>query len=364
MHQTIRLVHAEPLPHAAWAEIIGSEARFASTPVGMATRAEDVARIFAGVSAFQVGSLRDELPRHLWPDAALLAEAPSLLAISTHGAGYDTVDVAAMTGAGVLVLNQQGGNAEGVAEHAVAMMLTLLKRITEAHAAMRAGTAADRPALMGRELAGRTVGLVGCGNIGSRVAEICRLAFGCRMLAADPHLDAATIAARGAEKVELPALLAASDIVSVHCPLNADTRGMIGAAALAAMRPGAILVNTARQFIHDEAAVLDALETGHLAAAGLDCWDREPQPDTANPLLLHPRVLASPHTAGVTHESRTRIATWGAQQLIGLFLKGERPPRLVNPTAWDRFAARFAAAFGRAPETPAPRTPAPRTPAP
>ncbi len=354
MHQTIRLVHAEPLPHAAWAEIIGRERRFATSAVGMATTAEEVDAIFAGVSAFQVGSLRDELPRHLWPDATLLARAPGLLAVSTHGAGYDTVDVAAMTEAGVLVMNQQGGNAEGVAEHAVAMMLTLLKRITEAHAAMRAGTAADRPALMGRELAGRTVGLIGCGNIGTRVAEICRLAFGCRVLAADPYLDAATIAARGAEKVGLPALLAASDIVSVHCPLNAETRGMIGAEALAAMRPGAILVNTARQFIHDEAAVFAALESGRLAAAGLDCWDREPQPDTANPLLLHPRVLASPHTAGVTHESRRRIATWGAEQLIGLFLKGEKPKRLVNPDAWPRFAERFTAAFGRAPDAPAP----------
>ncbi|WP_291298834.1 NAD(P)-dependent oxidoreductase [Elioraea sp.] len=353
MHQPIRIIHAEPLPHAAWAEIIGAEPRLATTPVGMATLQGDVAHLFAGAVAFQVGSLRDELPRHLWPDSALLAVAPSLLAISTHGAGYDTVDVAAMTDAGVLVMNQQGGNAEGVAEHAVGMMLTLLKRITEAHAAMRAGTAADRPALMGRELAGRTVGLIGLGNIGRRVAEICRLAFGCRILAADPYLDAATIAAAGAEKVSLAALLAASDIVSVHCPLNAETRGMIGGAALAAMRPGAILVNTARQYIHDEAAVLAALEAGHLAAAGLDCWDREPQPDTTNPLLLHPRVLASPHTAGVTHESRRRIATWGAGQLIGLFLGGARPPRLVNPEAWDSFATRFAAAFGRAPGTPA-----------
>jgi D-3-phosphoglycerate dehydrogenase len=354
MPQTIRLVHAEPLPHPRWMEIIGAEPLFATTPVGLRTREDEVAQVFDGVSAYQVGSLRDELPRHLWPDAALLARAPDLLAVSTHGAGYDTVDVPAMTAAGVLVLNQQGGNAEAVAEHAVGMMLVLLKRIPEAHLAMRQGRAADRAALMGRELAGRTVGLIGCGNIGSRVAAICRLAFGCRVLASDPYLDAAAIAARGAEKAELPALLAASDVVSVHCPLNAETRGMIGAAALGAMREGAVLINTARQFIHDEAAVLAALESGRLAAAGLDCWDREPQPDPANPLLAHPRVLASPHTAGVTHESRRRIATWGAEQLIGLFLRGERPPRLVNPDAWPRFAERFAHAFGRAPWAPAP----------
>jgi D-3-phosphoglycerate dehydrogenase len=364
MPQPIRLVHAEPLPHPAWMEIIAAEQRLATAPVGMATGAQEVEGIFAGVSAYQVGSLRDELPRHLWPDAALLARAPALLAVSTHGAGYDTVDVAAMTEAGVLVMNQQGGNAEGVAEHAVAMMLALLKRIPEAHRAMLEGRAQDRAALMGRELAGRTVGLIGLGNIGTRVAEICRLAFGCHVLAADPYLDAATIAARGAEKVELPTLLAAADIVSVHCPLNGETRGMIGAAALAAMREGAILINTARQFIHDEAAVLAALESGRLAAAGLDCWDREPQPDPANRLLRHPAVLASPHTAGVTHESRRRIASWGAEQLIGLLLRGERPARLVNPDAWPRFAVRFTEAFGRAPGTAARATPAPVTPAP
>lgn len=354
MPQTIRLVHAEPLPHPSWMEIIAAEPRFATTPVGMETREHEVGRLFAGVTAYQVGSLRDELPRHLWPDAALLARAPDLLAVSTHGAGYDTVDVPAMTEAGVLVMNQQGGNAEGVAEHAVGMMLALLKRIPEAHRAMLEGRAADRAALIGRELYGRTVGLIGLGAIGTRVATICRGAFGCRVLAADPYLDGDTVTARGAEKVELAQLLAASDIVSVHCPLNGETRGMIGEAALAAMREGAILVNTARQFIHDEAAVLAALESGRLAAAGLDCWDCEPQPDPLNPLLRHRRVIASPHTAGVTHESRRRIATWGAEQLIGLLLRGERPPRLVNPEAWPRFAERFEKAFGHTPGVPAP----------
>jgi len=147
--------------------------------------------------------------------------------------------------------------------------------------------------------------------------------------------------------VDLATLLAESDVVSINCPLTEETRGMIGAAAIARMRPGAILVNTARQFIHDERAVLAALEAGHLGGAGLDCWDREPQPPPDNPLLHHPAVLASPHTAGVTEESRRRIATWGADQLIGLFLRGERPPRLVNPAAWPAFARRFAAAFGR-----------------
>lgn len=347
MPEPITLVYAEPTPRPVFLEIMRARPEFSLRRCGPDTRPEEVGALFAGAQAYQTGSLRDELPRHLWADATLLRAAPDLLAVSSHGAGYDTVDVAAMTEAGVIVMNQKGGNAEGVAEHAVGMMLTLLKRIPEAQAAMRAGTMRVRESVLGRELADRTVGIVGLGLIGTRVAEICRRAFRCRILAADPYLDAATIAARGAEKVELATLLAGSDVVSLHCPLTEETRGMIGADALARMRPGAILVNTARQFIHDEKAVLAALESGHLAGAGLDCWDREPQPPLDNPLLHHPAVLASPHTAGVTEESRRRIATWGAEQLIGLFVHGVRPPRLVNPEAWPAFAKRFSAMFGR-----------------
>lgn len=347
MPATVTLVYAEPTPRPVFLELMRARPEFALRRCGPDTRPEEVSTLFAGAHAYQTGSLRDELPRHLWADRALLAHAPDLLAVSSHGAGYDTVDVAAMTEAGVIVMNQKGGNAEGVAEHAVGMMLALLKRIPEAQAAMRAGTMRLRESVMGRELAGRTVGIVGLGLIGTRIAEICRLAFRCRILATDPYLDAATVAARGAEKVDLATLLAESDIVSINCPLTEETRGLIDAAAIARMRRGAILINTARQFIHDERAVLAALEAGHLAGAGLDCWDREPQPPPDNPLLHHPAVLASPHTAGVTEESRRRIAVWGAEQLIGLFLRGERPPRLVNPEAWPAFARRFAAAFGR-----------------
>jgi len=301
--------------------------------------------LLAECHGYYVMASRDELPRPLHVDATLLAQLPKLLMVGSTGAGYDTVDPAACTDAGVLLVNQAGGNAEGVAEHAVGMMLGLLKRMPEAQAAMRAGRAKDRAALMGRELRGRTVGIVGAGFVGTRVAEILRAGFGCTILAADPYLDAATVAARGATLVPLPELLAASDVVSVHCPLNAETRGLFGAAAFAAMRPGALFVTTARGSIHDEGALLAALESGHLAGAGLDVWAQEP-PDPAHPLLTRPDVIATQHTAGVTRESRANIARIAAEAFIQA-AHGELPPRQINPDVADRFKARWAAAFRR-----------------
>jgi D-3-phosphoglycerate dehydrogenase len=183
--------------------------------------------------------------------------------------------------------------------------------------------------------------------VGARVAEILRLAFGCRVLACDPYLDSAAIAARGAEKRELPALLAEADVVSLHCPLTPETRGLIGAAQFAAMRPGVVFVTTARGSIHDEAALLAALESGHVASAGVDVWDVEPPP-VDHPLLHHPAVVATQHTAGVTEESRMKITRIAAQAFSDL-AAGRMPPRIVNPEVKPCFSARCAEALGRAP---------------
>jgi len=207
---------------------------------------------------------------------------------------------------------------------------------------MRAGAVKDRAALLGRELAGRTVGIIGLGHTGSRTAAILKV-FGCRVLATDPYLDAATCAARGAEKVELPRLLAESDIVSVHCPLSGETRGMIGAASYAAMRPGTLFITTARGSIHDEAALHAALASGHIAGAGLDVWEQEPPP-AAHALLAHPHVVASPHIAGATHESRARVARMAAE-VFSEAAKGRLSPRLLNPAVGERFAKRWTAVF-------------------
>ncbi|MCR0981081.1 NAD(P)-dependent oxidoreductase [Roseomonas populi] len=295
-----------------------------------------IAAALAECHGYYAWAARHELPLPWHVTPALLARLPRLLVVASYGAGYDTIDVDACTAAGVAVVNQAGGNAEGVAEHALGMMLLLLKRVPEAQAAMRAGTVRDRNALMGRELAGRTVGLVGLGHVGTRMAALLNV-FGCRVLAVDPALDAATIAARGATKVEMPVLLASSDIVSLHCPLTAQTRGMIGAEAIGRMRPGAFLVTTARGFILDEAALLAALREGRLGGAGLDVWEEEPPP-ASHPLLAHPAVLASPHTAGVTAESRARVASMAAEAFAAAV--HDLPPRLVNPEVTDRFLAR------------------------
>lgn len=294
----------------------------------------------AGCDAYYAMASRDELPRPYHVDAALLARLPELLLVASTGAGYDTCDPVACTDAGVLLINQAGGNAQAVAEHAIGMMLALLKRMPENAVAIREGRAGDRAALIGRELHGRTVGLIGLGHVGTRTAEILRLAFGVRVLAHDPYLDDAAVIGRGAVPVSLDALLAESDVVSLHCPLTPETRGMIDAAALARMRPGAILVTTARGEIHDEAAVLDALRSGHLGGAGLDVWKREP-PAPDHPLLAWPSVLATQHTAGVTQESRANISRIAALAL-GAVARGETPPRIVNPAVLPHWQARLA----------------------
>jgi D-3-phosphoglycerate dehydrogenase len=301
-------------------------------------------QMLSSCHGYYVMAARDELPPPLHVHRDLLSKLPNLLMAASYGAGYDPLDPEACTEAGVALVNQAGGNAQGVAEHAVGMMLACLKRMPEAHAAMKAGRAQDRAALMGRELRGRTVGLVGCGHVGQRVAAILRAAFGCRVIAVDPALEATTLAALGVEKVELDALLRAADVVSLHCPLTPVTRGMFGAAQFAAMQRGAVFVTTARGSIHDEDALLTALDAGQVASAGLDVWEVEPPP-ADHPLLHHPKAIASQHTAGVTQESRANI-TRVAALAFGDLAAGRMPPRIVNPEVKPRFRERVRTALG------------------
>src|SRR5512134_1463104 len=298
--------------------------------------------------AYCITSTRQELPAKYHANAALLARCPDLLAVSTSGAGYDTVDVAACTAAGVLVVNQSGGNADAVAEHAVAMMLSLTKNIPQTDRSLRSEKRAPRESFKGWNAHGRTVGVIGIGNTGRRVARICGKGLEMNVLACDPYLTAEEIRARGATKVDLPALLKESCFVSVHCPYNDETRNMIGARELAAMQPGSYLVTTARGGIVDEIALADALRSGHIAGAGVDVWNDEPPP-LSHPLLALDSVLATYHTAGITQDSRENMRTWNAQQVAGI-LRGERPPRLVNPGAWEKFAQRFERIFGFRPK--------------
>lgn len=291
-----------------------------------------------------ITSTRQEVPGEYYCNAALLARCPDLLAVSTSGAGYDTVDVAACTAAGVLVVNQSGGNADAVAEHTVAMMLALTKNIPQTDRSLRTVRGVARENFKGWNAKGRAVGLVGIGEVGRRVARICGMGLEMRVLACDPYLTAEVCEARGATKVDLATLLGESRFVSLHCPLNDETRGMIGSRELNAMQPGSYLITTARGGIVDEDALVAALKSGHIAGAGVDVWVEEPPPLT-HPLLAFDNVIATYHTAGITHDSRHNMADWNAQQVAGI-LRGERPPRLINPEAWELYAQRFERIFG------------------
>jgi len=254
------------------------------------------------------------------------------------------VDVDACTSAGVIVVNQSGTNKEGVAEHALGLMLSLSKKITISGHAMRRTQDLERRRYVGNDLRGKTVGIIGIGHIGTRLAELCRGLFAMTVLAYDPYLTAEQIAARGGEKVELGDLLRRSDFVSVHCPRSTETFGMIGVSELALMQPHAYFINTARGGIHDEAALATALTEGRIAGAGLDVFLQEPPP-LDHPLLALDNVAISPHIAGMTVESMHEMVVATAHQWIAIF-EGAVPPRLVNPEAWPRYSGRFTDVLG------------------
>ncbi|HJS88189.1 MAG TPA: hydroxyacid dehydrogenase [Acetobacteraceae bacterium] len=345
---TKRVFYVNAVAHPVFLEILARRPDLRVDRLTNDSPAPEAEPVLARAHAYQIGATRDELAPPYHGTGELLARAPNLLLISSNGAGYDTVDVAACTKAGVAVVNQTGGNKEGVAEHVLGLMLALSKRIGETDRFMRARPDIPRVAFMGHDILGMTIGIVGLGNIGSRVAELCRGLFQMRVLAYDPYLSEAEIAARGAEKVELDTLLREADFVSINCPPTAETLNLIGAREYALMKPTAYFITTARGGIHDEAALAEALAAKRLAGAGLDVWAKEP-PDPDHPLLRFDNVLASPHTAGVTHESRRNMGRFAAEQMLDM-LDGKRPPRLVNPEVWAQYRDRFEGILGFRPE--------------
>jgi D-3-phosphoglycerate dehydrogenase len=338
-----KIVYYSYLAHQAYADVIATRGDVSLDGVDHTTAQAQADQLFADAHVFQIPATRGDVPAYYRADAALLARCPQLLVVSSSGAGYDTVDVDDCTRAGIIVVNQAGGNREAVAEHALAMMLTLSKKVIQSDRAMRRAVIHDRTAFMGNDLKDKTVGIVGLGAIGTRLADMCRAAFQMRVLAHDPFLAPEAFAAHGATSVALETLIAESDFVSLNCPLTAETRHLFGARAFALMKPSAYFITTARGGIHDEAALAEALTAGTIAGAGLDVWETEP-PLPEHPLMAFDNVLVSCHTAGVTHEARRTIATIAAEQVLEL-LDGRQGSRVLNPEAWDRFSARRAALF-------------------
>lgn len=291
---------------------------------------------------------RGDLSEPWFGNAALLERCPRMLAMSSTGAGFDTIDVDACTKAGVIVVCQSGTNKEAVAEHALGLMIALSKRIALTDKALRTGQTVDRYKFTGNDLLGKTVGIVGLGNIGTRVAELCKGLLRMRVLATDPYLSADEVARRGAEKVDLDTLMSTADFVTVHCPRNDETFGMLGLAQFARMKPTAYFLNTARGGIHKEDDLAQALREGRMAGAGIDVFLKEPPPSD-HPLLQFDNVIASPHTAGVTHEAMHEMARAAAEQWIEIFA-GKVPPRLINPEVWPRYCDRFERELGFRPQ--------------
>jgi D-3-phosphoglycerate dehydrogenase len=345
---TRRVFYVKYLAHAIFADMLRARPDIQFDKLENDSADDEAAKVLAGAHGYQIGSARDELARkyHAGPD--LLRRAQSLLIVSTNGAGYDTVDLKACTEAGVLCLNQAGGNKEAVAEHVLGLMLSLSKRIIESDRAMRRDQNLDRNRFMGHDLTGRTVGIVGLGNVGRRVAELCRGLFSMRVLAYDPYVPAEVMQKHGVTKATLDAVMSEADFVSINCPLTEESRGMIGARQYALMKPNAYFVTTARGNIHDEAALEAALRDGKIAGAGLDVWEKEPPP-LDHPLLKFDNVMVSPHTAGVTHEARRNMGRIAAEQMLAA-LDGKPVARVLNPEVWPRYAARFKETFGFAPQ--------------
>jgi phosphoglycerate dehydrogenase-like enzyme len=280
--------------------------------LGRPLTARELAERLAGVDGLLAGV--DEI------DAEVFEAAPALRVIARYGVGIDRIDLDAAASHGVTVTTTPGANAAAVAELALALMLALCRDLPRAQRAVRAGA---WPSLPGRELGAMTVGLVGLGRVGLRVAELLR-GLGAEVLAHDPYAEPSG----PVRMVALDELLAEADLLSLHAPVTAETRGMVDRRLLGALREGALLVNTARGDLIDEAALLWALDEGPLAAAALDALaDEPPAPD--HPLVGRDDVIVTPHIGGQTTEARAAMARVAVEELLTVL--GGGAPRFPVP---------------------------------
>ena len=266
--------------------------------------------------------------------AQSVSKADDLLVIARFGVGYDAVDVAACTRANVLVTIARGAVDRPVAEAAVGWMIALCHHMRVKDSLVRSGQWDERSKYMGRELRDRTLGLIGFGGIARKTLELLR-GFGMNLpLVFDPFVTPDAVAQHGAHAVDLDTLLRQSDFVSIHCPLSNETRGLLGARELALMKPDAYLINTARGGIVDEDALHDALTSGRLAGAALDCFAQEPVTAPHRFAALE-NVLLAPHSIAWTDELFRDIGRSTCQVMVDLSL-GKRPAGVLNPEVFEQ----------------------------
>jgi D-3-phosphoglycerate dehydrogenase len=259
----------------------------------------------------------------------VLAAGKRLKVVARAGVGVDNIDVNAATRCGVIVVNSPEGNTMAAAEHTVAMLMALSRKIPDAVQSLRRGEW-KRGQFVGVEVYNKVLGVVGFGKIGREAARRCR-GMGMRVLASDAFVSPEVAQREGAEMVELPELYRRADYITVHTPLTRDTRGMIDDAAFAQMHDGVRIINCARGGIVDEAALLRALEAGKVAGAALDVFEQEP-PAPNSPLVMHPRVIATPHLGASTEEAQVNVALDVADQILAV-LNGRPPRSAVNMPA-------------------------------
>lgn len=279
-------------------------------------------------------ALRDSAPAAIIArmgrlDATEMDAALGLRVISKHGAGVDNIDLKAAAVRGIPVLAATGANAISVAEHAIALLLGVVKRLVPLDAGLRAGRW-EKPGYSGREVAGLRLGLLGMGAIAQATAQMAR-GFGLKLQAYDPYAPDDAFAASGIQRcADISDLFRSSDILSLHCPLNDATRAVVNSANIAQMPPQSYVVNTARGGLVDEAALLDAIQSGHLAGAALDTFAVEPPP-ADHPFLTDPRILVTPHIGGVTNEANARVGQEALRGIIDM-LEGRHVPehRIMN----------------------------------
>jgi D-3-phosphoglycerate dehydrogenase len=260
--------------------------------------------------------------------ADALAAATRMKVIGRAGTGVDNIDVPAATRRGILVMNTPGGNTVSAAEHTISLMLALARNIPQAHMSMTRGEW-ERKKFVGTEVFEKTAGVIGLGKIGREVALRCQ-GLGMKVLGYDPVLSTEATQKLGIEPVSLDEIFRRSDFISVHTPLSPETRGLLNAKTLALCKKGVRIVNCARGGIVDEAALLDALESGHVGGAALDVYEKEPP--AGNALIGHPRVVVTPHLGASTEEAQEKVAIQIAHQLADA-LHGRAYGGVVNSAA-------------------------------
>lgn len=257
------------------------------------------------------------------------AKAKKLRVVAKQGVGVNTIDLAAAKAHGVIVCNTPAVNSESVAEMALALALAVTRRVAELDRRIRSGEVVQRANVLGMETWEKTVGVIGMGNIGSRIARKYHLAFNTKLIAYDPYAPAGGWPELPHRRVaSLDELLPLVDLLTIHVPLTPETRHLIGRRELALMKKTAILVNVSRGEIVDEEALYDALTSGHLFGAGLDVFKTEP-PTTDNPLVGLPNVVSTPHAGGGTVENQEKSSLITAQQLIHVLNGGEPMSRVA-----------------------------------